>query len=223
MCSSDLAGYAQLVGDDAGPGTPTSEHAAIIGAQVKRVTAIVRQLLDFSRPQAARKAPQELGAVVRQAVSMLESIAQKRRVEIRLDVSEPVEVSGDAGQLQQVVANLVVNAIHASQADGAIDVVVGRRHAAPPGEVGGAAGAYACVDVVDRGTGIPPDALTRIFEPFFTTKDVGEGTGLGLSVAHGIIKEHGGWISVDSEVGRGSRFSFFLPLQVPGDTSPDRR
>jgi signal transduction histidine kinase len=83
---------------------------------------------------------------------------------------------------------------------------------APPADIGGDARDVACISVVDRGTGIAPADLGRIFEPFFTTKEVGAGTGLGLAVSYGIVSDHGGWITVDSEPGRGSTFKVFLPI-----------
>ena len=83
-------------------------------------------------------------------------------------------------------------------------------------ELGGPEAEWVRLDVVDEGEGISPEVLPRVFEPFFTTKGVGEGTGLGLSVSYGLIRDHGGWISVSSEPGRGSCFSIFLPLEAQG-------
>lgn len=101
--------------------------------------------------------------------------------------------------------------IQAQQEGGRVTVSViesTTRH--PPGAEG-PIGAHPCIAVEDQGQGIADDVLEQLFEPFFTTKEVGSGTGLGLSVAHGIIQEHGGWIEVDSEPGRGSRFAIHLP------------
>jgi signal transduction histidine kinase len=94
---------------------------------------------------------------------------------------------------------------------GRLRVGVESRRAQLPLRVSDVAGDYQCVVVEDEGVGIPPDHLPQLFEPFFTTKETGEGTGLGLPVAHGIVSEHGGWIAVDSVEGRGSRFSILLP------------
>ena len=90
-----------------------------------------------------------------------------------------------------------------------------REVAVPPPDLGGRQSAFARVTVSDQGMGISAEVAPRVFEPFFTTKGVGEGTGLGLSVAYGIARDHGGWIAVESEVGRGSRFSLFLPVERP--------
>jgi signal transduction histidine kinase len=117
----------------------------------------------------------------------------------------------DQSQMQQVFANVLMNGIQAMPDGGRLRIAVGVRRACPPAETGGAEGDYLCVTVEDEGRGIAREDLARVFEPFFTTKGIGEGTGLGLAVAHGIVAEHGGWIEVESELGKGSRFSIFLP------------
>jgi signal transduction histidine kinase len=89
-------------------------------------------------------------------------------------------------------------------------VRLGARVTQPPDDAAAATSEYVCITVEDEGKGIPREHLGQVFEPFFTTKGVGEGTGLGLAVAYGIVREHGGWIEVESEVGRGSRFSILL-------------
>jgi len=118
--------------------------------------------------------------------------------------SEPVWARGDAVQLEQVMSNLVVNAIHACAEGGRVEISCGVR------SEGGEARAF--VRVSDDGHGMDAATRERIFEPFFTTKDVGQGTGLGLSVAHGIVQDHGGSIEVESVPQQGSRFSVFLPM-----------
>ena len=123
----------------------------------------------------------------------------------------PVMARVDLEQMTQVVVNLVMNAVHASRPGGAIAILLDRARAVPPAEDG--RGELPCtrIAVRDEGAGIPPEALPHIFEPFFTTKDIGEGTGLGLSVAYGIVKDHGGWIDVVSRPGEGSAFTVWLP------------
>jgi signal transduction histidine kinase len=128
-------------------------------------------------------------------------------------VSLPV----DSSELQQVVTNLVVNAVHAMTKPGVVRLRLAEERASPPvNDASTDLAARAClvIDVNDEGKGIPQEILPRIFEPFFTTKDVGEGTGLGLAVSYGIVREHGGWITVDSKVDRGSTFRVFLPRQA---------
>ena len=122
----------------------------------------------------------------------------------------------DDGGLDQAVTNLVVNAIHAMSQPGRVTLSVEMKRVTPPADLGGGPGDYLRLAVNDQGSGIAPDVLPHIFEPFFTTKDVGEGTGLGLSVSYGIVRDHGGWITVDSAPGRGSTFSIYLPPPPPG-------
>ncbi len=113
------------------------------------------------------------------------------------------------------MSNLLVNAIHASERGSAVTVAVGAAEVAPPADVGGDRRSMVSIAVRDSGCGMTEDVAARVFEPFFTTKGVGEGTGLGLSVAHGIVRDHGGWIAVDSAVGRGSEFTVYLPPAEP--------
>jgi two-component system NtrC family sensor kinase len=121
-------------------------------------------------------------------------------------------VSANAQQIEQVLTNLIVNAIQAMPQGGQAEIRLGRRRARPPGDEAAPEASYACLSVADEGVGIPGENVSKLFEPFFTTKDVGEGTGLGLSLAYGIVRDHGGWIEVTTEVGSGSCFSVCLPV-----------
>jgi signal transduction histidine kinase len=147
-----------------------------------------------------------------QSIDLVRPLARKKNVELRVVAggAEPL-AAADAMQLQQAMTNLLVNAIQASGDGSTVEVQVERSRARPPADVGGDEGDYVCVRVKDEGTGIAAEHLDHVFEPFFTTKDVGDGTGLGLSVAYGIVRDHGGWIGVESDVGRGSLFSIFVP------------
>jgi signal transduction histidine kinase len=115
-----------------------------------------------------------------------------------------------------VLTNLVVNGIQSMPRGGTVTIDVARARQRPPEHVGGHEAEWIRVQVRDRGTGIAAEALPHIFDPFFTTKGVGEGTGLGLSVAFGIVRENGGWIQVESELGKGSCFLVFLPVGARG-------
>ncbi|MCC6623267.1 MAG: HAMP domain-containing protein [Deltaproteobacteria bacterium] len=211
-----ISGFAQLIADEHPPGTPTHEHAAVVTSQTKRVAGIIRELLDFARLRPPRKSPEDLALIAHQVAGLLQPLTQKRQVRVAIDVpTESLEADVDAGQIQQVLTNLIVNAVHVSPPGAAVSVVIAAREATPPADIGGATGRWAVITVGDTGPGIAPDVLPRIFEPFFTTQEPGEGTGLGLSVAYGIVKEHGGWIEVDSAPGRGSRFSVFLAPTAP--------
>jgi signal transduction histidine kinase len=192
-------------------GGPAAEYGAIIVEQTTRMSAIIRQLLDFSRRQGPRFALVNLRALAARTVDMLATLTQKHRVTVQLTGGEGLPLARvDQNQMQQALANVILNGIQAMPAGGRLVVDIGAAHGHPPDRPD-AVNDYLRVTVADEGEGIASDVLPHIFEPFFTTKGVGEGTGLGLSVAHGIVQEHGGWIGVESEVGRGSRFSLYLP------------
>jgi len=201
----------RMIARDEIAGAELVESGGTIASQSERMTGIIRQLLDFAHPRAAVKAPTDLVALSRQTLHFLGSVAQKRGVQLAMVAKEAeAVVEVDAAQLQQVLTNLVVNAIHATPAGGRIEIDVARQEAKGPDDQDGTA-VWRRIDVRDTGGGISGEHRQRLFEPFFTTKDVGEGTGLGLSVSLGIVKEHGGWIAVASTPGVGSCFSVFLP------------
>jgi two-component system, NtrC family, sensor kinase len=187
------------------------EYAAVIVTAAQRMTTIIRQVLQFARRKTVRRGRQDVSALVRDTAELLRPLAKKKEVTIEVD-GAPFELSLDVGQMQQVLTNLVMNAVHASKNGGTITVFVEKSFDAPPADIGGDARDVACIGVTDHGGGIAAEDLPRIFEPFFTTKDVGEGTGLGLAVSYGIVRDHGGWITVDTEPGRGSTFKVFLPI-----------
>jgi signal transduction histidine kinase len=174
------------------------------------MTKIIRQLLDFARTRESRRVPTNASELVERVVGLLRPLAEKQGTGLSLGpVASDARIDADAGQLEQVLSNLTVNALQALQSGGVVSFAV---HAMPPGTPAGETGdEHVVIDVEDTGPGMAPQVMARVFEPFFTTKDVGEGTGLGLSVAYGIVQEHGGFFTVDSALGRGSRFSVHLP------------
>ena len=133
-------------------------------------------------------------------------MAEKKGIAI-IGTGRSVEAEVNTAEIQQVIANLVANAIHAMSKPGTIEVKTERVMGVPPEKRDAHAEWYARLSVQDDGPGIAPDILPFIFDPFFTTKDVGEGTGLGLSVTYGIVQDHGGWIDVDTKLGSGTSFT----------------
>lgn len=190
------------------------ECGNVIVAQVKRITVIVRGLLDFSRRRQLSREPGSMRAIARQSLDLIEPLARKNRISLVLEGHDLPDVAPvDADLIQQVLLNLLMNAVQATGSDGKVEVEVRREHIQPPLDVGGNAAEYLCIHVRDTGSGIAEEHVPHVFEPFFTTKDVGEGTGLGLSVAYGIVRDHGGWITVQSRLGAGSCFSIYLPME----------
>ncbi|GMU60134.1 MAG: two-component sensor histidine kinase [Myxococcaceae bacterium] len=188
--------------------------ARVIDQQAKAMARIVRQLLEFSRRHPPERQPQPLEPVVSTALEVLRPVAQPKGVELRFQPAGAHVVNVDAAQVQQVVTNLVVNAVQASAAGQVVTLALDETEATAPADAGGAHGRWVRLVVKDEGAGIKPEALPHVFEPFFTTKDVGEGTGLGLSVSWGLVREHGGWMTAASEPGKGATFTVYLPVEV---------
>jgi PAS domain S-box-containing protein len=188
------------------------EYLQLIRGEAFRCKQITNGLLDFSRARAAEHAPVNLSDVVESAARLLAH--QKRGAAIKIDamLAENLPlVSGDVGQLQQAVIILAENAIDAMTEGGTLTLRTSLE--VREGEDGSAV----VIEVRDTGQGIAPEIRERIFDPFFTTKEVGRGTGLGLAVCYGIVTEHGGRISVDSAVGRGTVFRISLPVLETSD------
>lgn len=200
-----ILGFAQLAMKGRGvPGETASDLEKIVRAAL-HAREVVRKLMLFSRQIPPRKARVDLNQLVKEGLYFLESRCAKANIELaRLLAPKLPAVLGDGSQLHQVLVNLVVNAIQAMPDGGRL--VVETRHA--DGRV--------MLTVMDTGTGMTEEVKRRIFTPFFTTKEVGQGTGLGLAVVHGIVRSHGGSIRVESVLGRGSRFEVHLPAAGEG-------
>ncbi len=186
-----------------------------ISQAASRAANLTRQLLTFSRQQVMQQQDLDLNEVVDNIAKMVRRLLEEN-VEIQLGyVSQALPIHADAGMLEQVILNLCINARDAMPHGGRLvlqtsamefDETMGIQG----GEV--RAGLFARLAVTDTGSGIAPENLRHVFEPFFTTKEVGKGTGLGLASVYGIVEQHHGWVTVDSEVGRGSTFCFYLPV-----------
>ncbi len=212
-CADILRGYVQT-------DTKERQFVELIRSEAERVAIIVRNLLTFSRQERDEHSQARLMDIVDVVLSLSRKNIAKAHIELHVDVSEDLpKVRCRSERIQQVLMNLIINAIHALDeryplADpkkklfirGAVAIVERRR--------------YLRLTVEDWGTGIDPTYIDRLFDPFFTTKGRDKGTGLGLSVSDGIVKEHGGSMSVESELGRFTRFNVDLPLDL--DTKPDR-
>jgi signal transduction histidine kinase len=219
---SVITGRAEMIVDGEAAGERAVQSARVVVEQAQHMAQMIRQLLDFSRQRGPRFGLTSARAICARTVDTLGIVAQRRGIGIAANLTEsPLLVSADEHQIQQAVVNLVVNAIQAMPGGGRIDLTSGECQAAPPGETG-REGRFVCIAVTDQGAGIPAEHLARLFEPFFTTKEPGEGTGLGLAVAHGIVRDHGGWIDVQSTPGRGSRFTIYLPSAAEAKTPPHR-
>lgn len=212
-----ILGNASFLLSSLGAKDPRRADVEEIQLAEERAAALTRQLLIFSRKQALHPVVLELNDLIRNLQKMLGRIIGED-VKLELELSpEPVAVRADAGQLEQVIMNLSVNARDAMPHGGRLSIRTSRPK---PGEkrhpdcAAGDAGQFARLEVSDTGTGMSPEVLAHVFEPFFTTKPAGKGTGLGLSTAYGVVRQAGGGISARSVPGKGTTFTIDLPLSA---------
>jgi signal transduction histidine kinase len=212
-----ILGYTELAQHALPQESPIRLHLQQVLTAVQRGAAVVQHILAFSRQTPVERTPISLTILLRDTLPFLQAFLPSTRVEVHLP-PEPCLVLADAAQIHQVMINLAANAAHAMRGTGGRLVV-----RLEPVELDQAVGVTprpllpgpaVCLSVHDTGSGMSPDVLTRIYEPFFTTKAVGYGTGLGLSVVHGIITDHGGTIHVESTLGQGTTFTIYLPRLV---------
>jgi two-component system NtrC family sensor kinase len=175
-------------------------YLATMGREVERTSAIVFNLLDFTRPKEPNRKSVDLQKVLEESLSLVQNIARRNAIEVRQELSPLPEVHADPAQIKQVFLNLLVNACEAMEGGGVMTV---RSWGVEPDRT-------VVVEVGDTGGGIPEEYLEKMFDPFFTTK--GKGTGLGLSVVQGIVQRHRGKIEVDTAVNRGTRMRVILPV-----------
>jgi signal transduction histidine kinase len=180
----------------------------------ERAASLTRQLLMFSRKNVMQPMPLDLRKIVAHLSKMLQRLLGE---DIALQLSAPQYISlvqGDTGMIEQVLMNLAVNARDAMPRGGTLAIsteTVKIDEAYSQAQPEARPGLFVCLRVTDTGCGMDPATMRRIFEPFFTTKEVGKGTGLGLATVYGIVKQHGGWIEVTSELGRGTTFNVYFP------------
>ena len=177
---------------------------------LQRIRAIVQNLRDFARLDEAEYKEVDLNTALRSTLEALRHELDQKALRVETRFQDMTPVACNPGKINQVFFHILQNAIQASDRDGLIEV-----RTRPDGE------AAVVVEIEDHNGGIRPEHLPHIFEPFFTTKPIGGGTGLGLSVSYGIVRDHGGSLEVESSLGRGSLFRIRLPVQcrVSHDTS----
>jgi signal transduction histidine kinase len=210
-----IHGHATMLGLRLELEGPTAKSLAQIRVSVERAANLVRQLLTFSRKRAMQFRNVELEEVI-QSVSALLRQSLGEQITLCLECAPGMPpIFADRGMIEQILVNLTVNARDAIAGEGKVSirttaVTVGADRAVVNPEA--RPGKFVCLSISDNGCGIEPQIMDHLFEPFFTTKDVGKGTGLGLATVYGIVKEHQGWLEVQSTVGAGSTFQVFFPV-----------
>jgi PAS domain S-box-containing protein len=221
-----ILGYTEIAMRQITDPVETRKHLQSILKATDRAIGLVKQILTFSRKTDHEKKPVILKAILREAITLLRA-SLPSTIEIRRNIQSDSVILADPTQIHQVILNLCTNAGYAMQEKGGVLEVslvdVDLDKAAAQKHRGLTPGKHVKLLVCDTGSGIEPEIVERIFDPFFTTKPRGEGTGLGLSVVHGIIESCGGVISVRSKAGQGTAFEIYLPTihtEVPSDTEP---
>ena len=200
--------YANLALESMGKEHPNREDLQYIVEDANRCKDIVKNLLAYSRQTSPTKDIVQLNTLVDQSLVLIRDQKLFRNVTVKKDMSgEMMLIHSDKDQLNQVIINLVMNAVAAMKGEGTLTLRTYRDKAARK----------AYLEIEDTGCGIPAEHLSKIFDPFFTTKEPGKGTGLGLSTAYGIIKENGGNIAVKETSPKGTKFLVELPLYVPSE------
>ena len=218
-----IVGFTELVAGHAAKGSKDERHLERVMEAAIRGRELVRQMLTFSRKAEQEKKPLALSSIVSETIKLVRATTPTT-ISIRVDtLSESGLILADPTQMQQVLMNLCTNAAYAMrEKGGSLDIGLnefsisspdGNPHGMKPGQ-------YLRLTVRDTGTGMSPDIMDKIFDPFFSTKKFGEGTGLGLSVVHGIVKQHDGYIMVESKPGKGSTFTVYFP-QIAGELEAD--
>jgi CheY-like chemotaxis protein len=222
---SAVFGYTELALDDAKEGSPQHDYLQEVLIAGNRAKELVQQILAFSRQADQEQNPVQVKLVVKEALKLLRASIPST-IEIKQTVQSNALVMGDVTQIHQILMNLCINAAHAMEDEGGLltidlsDVEIDSEDIYNHPDL--KPGPYIKLTVTDTGHGIPPAILGKIFDPFFTTKETGKGTGMGLSVVHGIVHSHGGTIKAYSEAGKGSTFKVFLPAIEPHFIPEDR-
>jgi PAS domain S-box-containing protein len=208
--------------------SPLDARAKASANQIKqaseRAAGLTRQLLAFGRKQIVNPRQLDLNRVLEGMNEMLGRLLGED-IALKLSFSDqPAVLQADSSMIEQVLMNLSVNSRDAMPKGGTLSICVSLCDVEPGQSrqfADARPGRYVCLTHSDTGMGIPPENITRIFEPFFTTKELGKGTGLGLATVYGIVKQHKGWIEVESELGNGTTFRIFLPASTSSISAPD--
>jgi two-component system NtrC family sensor kinase len=218
-----IHGHATMLGLQLGEAGPHAKSLEEIRGSAERAANLVRQLLTFGRKRAMHFRNVALDEAIHSVSGMLRQLAGEQ-ITVRVECAPDLPpIYADRGMIEQILLNLALNARDAISKEGRVDIRAGavtfdgRNIEAHPEA---RRGRFVCLMISDTGCGIEPEAMGHLFEPFFTTKEVGKGTGLGLATVYGIVKEHKGWIEVQSNVGEGATFQCYFPVSEQANEQP---
>ncbi len=202
-----VSGFTELVLEELSEGTGIRNDLELVLREAQRARGVVRRLLDFARQSENARVRSDLNEIIGDVLALVNHLLRTSGIQLFTDLSEGMPwITVDRNQIKQVILNLIYNALHAMPTGGEMHLMTSLRlrdqHE------------WLTMSLTDTGTGISPENLGRVFEPFFTTRSKDGGTGLGLSVTYGIIEDHGGLIEVESQVGKGSTFTVWLPVEA---------
>ncbi len=212
---TSIIGYTELALTDVEKGTLIEENLQEVRQGGNRATDLVKQILTFARQGEKELRPLRVSLIAKEALKLIRS-AIPTSIQIEQNIVSESSIMGDTTRIHQIFMNLCTNAAQAMEDDGGVLKVsltdVGFDAGHTETQLSLKSGNYLELTVSDTGTGISPDVIQSIFEPYYTTKELGQGTGMGLAMVHGIVKSHGGEIAVESEVGKGTEFRIYLPV-----------
>ena len=202
-----VSGFTELVLEELPEGAGVRSDMELVLREAQRARSVVRRLLDFARQSESARVRSDFNEIITDVLALVNHLLRMSGIQLFTDLSDGLTwISVDRNQIKQVVLNLVHNALHAMPTGGELHITTNSRNRDERD--------WLTLSLTDTGTGIAPENLQRVFEPFFTTRSKDGGTGLGLSVTYGIITDHGGFIEVESWVGKGSTFTVWLPVEV---------
>lgn len=189
------------------------KNAEIIASQVTRITKIIQQVLDIAHTPTTKRTKVYPKAIIEETLTFLEYEIRNSSIEVHSTFNTEKPFDAEKDSIQQVVLNLLLNAIQAMPSGGKLTILIEEVHRRKGGLDLSPPQPFLMIVVIDEGVGIPVEDRTKVFDPFYSTKEKEEGTGLGLTVVHGIVKEHDGWIEIDTPNEKGTRFSVYFPLE----------
>jgi len=202
-----VSGFAELVLEELPEESGVRDDMELVLREAQRARGVVRRLLDFARQSESARVRSDINEIIMDVMALVNHLLRTSGIRLLTDLSEGIPwISVDRNQIKQVILNLVHNALHAMPTGGELHITTACRQRDQR--------EWLAMSLADTGIGIAPENLERVFEPFFTTRSKDGGTGLGLSVTYGIIADHGGLIDVESQVGKGSTFTVWLPVEV---------